>query len=222
MNHYVYQTTHDATGRFYRGVRSCKCEPEFDPYLGSGTVITNLVRKHGRDAFTKVVLSTHESREEALAAEAELVPLELIESDPLCLNRKAGGGEAFSYSKASRAKMARVKKGNTNAKGKRTVASRRRMSEAGKRRAPVTDAFRQRMSEVTSGENHPMHGKKHTAEARAKIRKARAAQDPSTLRRDTKGSKNPMYGRKQTPEARRRMREGRARARARREAAENR
>ena len=110
MRHYVYQTTHDATGRFYIGVRSCKRRPESDPYLGSGTVIVRLVRKHGRDAFSKTILSTHESREEAIEAETAIVTPELL-GDPLCVNINLGGSGAPVASKETREKSGKVHEG---------------------------------------------------------------------------------------------------------------
>lgn len=48
---------------------------------------------------------------------------------------------------------------------------------------------------------HWNKGRKHTPEAIAKIKAARAIQDPSSLRRDVKGEKNPFYGKKHTSTA---------------------
>ena len=50
------------------------------------------------------------------------------------------------------------------------------------------------MSEVMSGENHPMYGKKQSAETRAKRSAA--------LSGAQSGENNPMYGKKQSAETR--------------------
>ena len=107
---YCYQTTHDATGRFYRGVRSSKVAPELDPYLGSGVELRRLVKKHGRDAFSKTILSTHEGREEAHAAEREAVTLAELD-DPLCINRQTGGVGNTTASAETRARISATKSG---------------------------------------------------------------------------------------------------------------
>jgi hypothetical protein len=66
--HYVYLTCESNTGRLYWGVRSCKCQPEDDPYFGSHTDGTY-------NPDLKWVWNTFPTREEAETAEQLLLKL---------------------------------------------------------------------------------------------------------------------------------------------------
>ena len=100
MIHYVYRIT-IPDGRYYIGVRSCECDPGHDPYWGSGTIIKRLLRKN---ASRKDILSTHETREEAAQAEADLVTPERL-LDPLCVNQKTGGDHRGSMDAEARQRL---------------------------------------------------------------------------------------------------------------------
>lgn len=66
MNHYVYMLESNDDGRFYVGVRSCKCNPEEDTkYKSSSKVVT----KEYLDGCSKTILGTFESRAEAVSCE---------------------------------------------------------------------------------------------------------------------------------------------------------
>jgi hypothetical protein len=67
-HHYVYLTCESKTGRLYWGVRSCKCHPEKDPYMGSHRDTTY-------QPDLKWVWHTFSSREEAETAEQLLLKL---------------------------------------------------------------------------------------------------------------------------------------------------
>ena len=62
----------------------------------------------------------------------------------------------------------------------------------------ATEETKEKMREATKGENNPFYGKKHTEEARQKIKDNHA---------DFSGENHPMYGKKQTEEARQKMSE---------------
>lgn len=68
-NHYTYRVTHEATGEFYIGVRSCKCHPNQDRYKGSG----NWIALVGVASLSKEILSVFDSREEAEKEEIKLI-----------------------------------------------------------------------------------------------------------------------------------------------------
>ena len=71
---------------------------------------------------------------------------------------------------------------------------------------PHTEETKKKMSESTSGEKHPMFGKKHTEETKKKIGEGHLGK---ILSKETKkkmsesktGDKNPMFGNKHTKEA---------------------
>jgi len=67
--HYVYRVTLPATGEFYIGVRSCKCHPNQDRYVGSGNWISTVPKSD----LVKEVIQIFENRQEAEIAEVELI-----------------------------------------------------------------------------------------------------------------------------------------------------
>ena len=90
--HYIYKTTCNVTGKYYVGMHSTSNEN--DGYMGSGTVLRRSIRKYGVNEHTKEILSYHDSREELVLREIEIVTKELI-SDGLCMNLKEGGNGGF-------------------------------------------------------------------------------------------------------------------------------
>lgn len=66
MNHYTYKITYN-TGKYYIGVRSCKCKPEEDTkYLGSSKHTPN------DKVILKEILAVFTTRKEAVLSEIEL------------------------------------------------------------------------------------------------------------------------------------------------------
>jgi hypothetical protein len=89
--HFVYKTTHSATGRFYIGKHSSLVDPkiEFDGYYGSGTVISRMLEVYPLSEFERLVLKEFETPELAFEYEKEIVAKYL--NDPNCLNISSGG-----------------------------------------------------------------------------------------------------------------------------------
>ena len=65
MNHYVYEVTNNINGRKYIGKRSCKCPIEKDLYFGSGIAIKEALKKYGVENFSKDIIKTFNTSEEA-------------------------------------------------------------------------------------------------------------------------------------------------------------
>lgn len=86
MEHFVYKTTCSATGKFYVGMHSGSTS---DAYLGSGLVLRNSIKKHGRKQHTREVLEMCVDRKQLSKREAELVNIAM--RDPLCMNLIPGG-----------------------------------------------------------------------------------------------------------------------------------
>jgi hypothetical protein len=72
-------------------------------YFGSGRKLADWIKKHGTSELKIEVLQWAESNDELLRLESEYVS-DLYESDPLCLNLKAGG-VAPGFSEETRAKI---------------------------------------------------------------------------------------------------------------------
>lgn len=93
--HYVYKVINKVNNKFYIGIHSTN-DPN-DGYLGSGSAIRSAVEKYGKDNFEKIILSTYDTRDEALFEEKRLVTEDLVYNEN-CYNLKTGGSSGFVYS----------------------------------------------------------------------------------------------------------------------------
>lgn len=84
---YIYKTILP-DGRYYIGQR--KGSPENDSYLGSGVVITQYIKKYGKQNIKKEILVFGSSKEELSILEKEFIG-NLFNTDEKCLNLRAGG-----------------------------------------------------------------------------------------------------------------------------------
>lgn len=89
--HFVYRTEHFPSGKFYIGKHSSDTDPKisFDGYFGSGKLINLYLSKYNISEFTREVLASFGTPEDALAYEYFLVNKFL--GDPECLNLTEGG-----------------------------------------------------------------------------------------------------------------------------------
>jgi hypothetical protein len=71
--HYVYITTNLINNRKYVGDRTCKCIPEEDKYLGSGTYFKKAEKFYGKEKFKKQIIETFNTREEAFNAQEKYI-----------------------------------------------------------------------------------------------------------------------------------------------------
>ena len=139
--HYIYHITNQNNGKYYIGKRSFiggSLEDDSN-YLGSGTLIKRAVRKHGKGAFTKKVLSTHRTLRALNREEQRVVTLEII-SDPKCYNI-ALGGNGGNLGPAVQARLNRIVKSRRY---------RQRMSEIinePAKKKQIADSIRRTMSD---------------------------------------------------------------------------
>jgi hypothetical protein len=110
--HYLYLTTNLLTHEFYVGVRTSKCVPEYDSYLGSGLRLKRAIQKYGRNNFYKRVLRVFSTRAEANRAEIEHVTDAFL-SLPGCLNLAPGGqgGNIYERTREINEKIAAAQRG---------------------------------------------------------------------------------------------------------------
>lgn len=94
MFYLVYQITNTVNGKSYKG--SHKTENKDDGYMGSGKLIRAAIKKYGIDAFKKDILFEASSSEEMFAKEKELVIL-----GPQSYNLKHGGSGGFDFVNAN-------------------------------------------------------------------------------------------------------------------------
>jgi len=95
MAHYVYKITNKLNGKWYIGKRKHKT-PYSDPYMGSGKLILEAIKKYGKNSFDKMVLKVFDTNEEAAKYEASLVTKETI-STSMSYNMHEGGHGGFAH-----------------------------------------------------------------------------------------------------------------------------
>lgn len=91
MNHYVYEVTNNINGRKYIGKRSCKCPIEKDLYFGSGIAIKEALKKYGVENFSKDIIKTFNTSEEAFKYEEYLISKLDCVNDVKYYNMARGG-----------------------------------------------------------------------------------------------------------------------------------
>lgn len=94
MFHIVYKITNKLNGKYYHGVHST--ENLDDGYYGSGKLIKQAIKKHGKNCFTKEIVGLFDSRKEALLKEHELANPD----DSKSYNMAIGGGGGGFYNKS--------------------------------------------------------------------------------------------------------------------------
>ena len=129
-NHYIYSIMQIGTGKFYVGMRSTYKNPDDDDYWGSGTIITRMIKKYGKECFRKEILIRDIINREALVNfEKKIITVDLM-NDPLCLNLKTGGLDGIVMSEETRKKISR------SLTGKRiSEETRKKISDANKKRS---------------------------------------------------------------------------------------
>ncbi len=105
---YVYEITY-SDGRKYIGLRSCNCPIEEDNYLGSGFHIPDELR----GTEQKVILSTHNTREEAALEEIRLHKLYDVRNNELYLNQCNATSTKFYCSDEAHKRGAETRRGRT-------------------------------------------------------------------------------------------------------------
>ena len=151
MYHYTYAITY-TTGKYYLGVRSCKCLPEEDTkYVGSSKYTPN------DKIFAKEILGTFSTREEAIAHEIVLHEEWDVGNNDLFYNRSKQTSRSFD---------------TTGVKITHTKEHRDKIKKAltGRIRSP------EECLNISKGKKGKSH-KPHSAEAREKMSKAAKGRD---------------------------------------------
>lgn len=91
----IYQTTCHVNNKIYIGLHKCnqRCigkRKKNCTYYGSGTMLSNAIKKHGKHNFSKIVLFEFDKKEEALEMERKIVTEEFVARNDT-YNRTIGG-----------------------------------------------------------------------------------------------------------------------------------
>ena len=146
IEHCLYKITNNKNGKFYVGVHSSA--DLNDDYLGSGKLITQAIDKYGKESFDKTIMEVFESRNDAFAAEANIVTEEFVNS-PLNYNLCVGGLGGDTMSSAQKEARSKRMSGKNHhlfgkAQSKKTI-DKRVLALKGKKR---TFEQKERMSKA--------------------------------------------------------------------------
>lgn len=142
MLYFVYETTNLSSGKIYVGAHATNIED--DGYLGSGKLLTQAIKKYGRENFKRKVLSYHETWDDALRAERVIVDEQFVLRDDT-YNLKLGGEGSWFHRRGI----------------KRTLEEKQKISDKLRGRA-FSDEHKDRISQShanVSGSNNPMFGR---------------------------------------------------------------
>lgn len=162
MFYTVYKTTNNVNSKTYIGVH--KTRNPLDTYLGSGIALKQSIQKYGRAAFSKEILFTFDTKEEAYAKEKELVIL-----SETSYNLVGGGSISPDWSDQRKEISSKRHFGSDNHMygKKQTEESNRRRSETLKGRKMPRDAV-ERSAAFRRGRPSPLKGKPLSEEHRRK------------------------------------------------------
>ena len=196
-HNYTYEIENKINRIRYIGVRSCNEAPVDDPYMGSSKRLNEAIAIEGKENFTKKILQTFPTREEAMKHEIDLHELYDVARNPMFYNQAKSTSTGFDIcgtqlSEETKRKMSESHKGKgcqprTAMKGrKHTEASKRKISEAhkGKKMSDAakrkiseyaknrTEEHRRKLKENSNGASIGFLGKKHTEEFKKKMSEA--------------------------------------------------
>ena len=103
MFYTIYKTTNNINGKIYIGKH--KTQDLDDNYLGSGTILKRVIKKHGINNFTKEYLFIFDNEEDMNSKELELVNESFIKEDTN-YNLAPGGKGGFAYETSIKGRIA--------------------------------------------------------------------------------------------------------------------
>ena len=192
-HNYTYEIENKINRIRYIGVRSCNEAPVDDPYFGSCDTLDEAIENEGIENFTKTILQTFDTREEAVEDEKFLHDLYDVAKNIMFYNQAKQTSTGFDtagkkLSEEHRRKISEANKGNSHNIGRKlTEEHKKNIGEAGKGKKR-TEETRRNISESLKGKRHTEEAKrkmsesslgmKHTEETKRKMsesRKGRAA-----------------------------------------------
>jgi hypothetical protein len=174
FTYYTYYS-YEEFGRGYIGYRRCPQNetPESDKYMGS-------FKDKTFKPTSKIVLTTHKSREEAILAEIQIQKFFDVVNNPHFANRALQTSRGFYYSRLgerhteeSKRKMSKKHKGKIFSKEHRNNLSLNSFCSE-ERRKKLSEQMRGQNNHMygKSGELCPWYGRRHTEESKEKISKS--------------------------------------------------
>lgn len=175
-HHYIYRVEDKTTGEFYWGSRSCDCDPKEDLYKGS-----MLGWKPNRENLIKTTIIEYDTREDANKAE-QIVIAYYIDKIKFPLNRNyhiPGVGMCTAGKEISESQKNNISK-----------AQKERLKD--KHNHPMYGKKRPEMAERMKGENNPMYGDKRFTGEKNPMYGIKGEQHPSFGKKHTEEAKQKM------------------------------
>jgi group I intron endonuclease len=154
--HYTYEIT-NKKGNRYIGVRSCNCTPNNDPYMGSCKTLDEAIKNEGIENFTKTILQTFDTRDEAVEDEIFLHDLYDVGANLLFYNEAKATSTGFDrsghkHTEETKRKMSESSKGIVpwNKGGTHSEETKQKISEAkkGEKRKPFSEEWKRKLSKA--------------------------------------------------------------------------
>lgn len=165
---FIYITTNLINGKKYIGQK----KGYSDTYLGSGKVLKLAIKKYGRENFKREILDYAYSKDELNLKEDYYI-------------HKYNAHHSDEFYNISSSYTPNVWEDKTEEEKQELIET---IREAHSKGTYQTEEFRQKMSQVTSGKNNGMYGKKHTEQSKEKM-----SENSKGL---TSGESNGMFGKK--------------------------
>lgn len=157
---YIYMTENLINGKKYIGQKkSTKFLAE--KYLGSGSLLRKAINKYGKQNFRTCLICECDSKEQLNEMEIYYIKLYDAQNNPNFYNIAPGGesgvgGPKFkghTHTEESKQKISDNNKGSKNAfyGHKHSYETRKLMSEKARKRPPVTDETREKLSKIRKG-----------------------------------------------------------------------
>lgn len=180
---YTYIIKHLPTNQVYYGVRTANTVSPHDDlwkeYFTSSTKVHALIDQFGKDSFITEVRKTFDNPQKAVDWELKVLKRCKVLEDNRWLNANIGG--YIIPTPASRAKISAFHKDKPKSEEhKQKIAHANR----GKKKGPLSDETKAKISVAKSGSNNPMYGRPRTEELKQRQSEA------------MKGRPSPLKGRK--------------------------
>jgi group I intron endonuclease len=165
MKYTIYKTTNMVNGKMYIGKH--QTENIEDSYYGSGKALKASIKKHGKENFKKEILFVFDTEVEMNQKEVDLITEEFVaRTDTYNMGVGGEGGPHFKGKKHSLETRKKIRKANderdwscrrgipAHNKGKKdSEETRKRKSAAAKRKPPMSEAHKRKISESLKRRN---------------------------------------------------------------------
>ena len=140
----IYKTTNLVNGKIYVGQHTGK-NPN---YLGSGTIISNAIKKHGRENFTRITLQECTTQEELNKIETFWIDKLNARNRKFGYNIQRGGNGIGKHSEETKKLLSEAHKGK-----KHTLESIEKMRKWKRVGKPHTEETKKKMSLLQRGKS---------------------------------------------------------------------